>query len=153
LAALPLAEAGPPTRSAGLRIAAVAILVLVAALVRGWARLLPVSIVLLGGIYAAHLRVDHVTLDLRAPAFAAGLLVTAELGYWSIEERERFQGEPGDGIRQLSVIAVLAAAGVLAGAAVLALADVARTGGLVVDLLGAAAAASLLISVALLARR
>ena len=140
-------------RSLGLRGAAVALLILVVSLVRGWPRLLPVPLFLLGAIYATHLRVDHVTLDLRAPAFAAGLFVMAELGYWSLEERERFQGEPGDGLRHLAVIAVLAAAGVLAGAGVLALADVARTGGLAVDLLGAAAAASLLLSLALLARR
>jgi len=140
-------------RSLGLRGAAVAILILVVSLVRGWPRLLPVSLCVLGAIYATHLRVDHVTLDLRAPAFAAGLFVTAELGYWSIEEREHFQGEPGDGLRHLAVVALLAAAGLLAGAAVLALADVASARGVALDVVGAAAAAAALLTVALVGRR
>jgi hypothetical protein len=137
-------EGGDTVRTVGVRVAAVALVALVAALVRGWAFLLPLSVGLLGAVYAIHLRVDDVALDPRTPVLAAGLFATAELGYWSLEEREGIRADPGEGLRRLSVIAALAVAAVLVGAVLLALADFARVRGLVVDLLGAAAAAAVL---------
>ena len=64
---------------------------LAAILVVGMPSLVPAPFVLVGGLYAAQLAVDDVPLDVAAPAFAAGLLVGAELAYWSLDERERLK--------------------------------------------------------------
>jgi hypothetical protein len=55
----------------GVRVAAVALVVLVAALVLGWPRLVPVAFGLLVGVYALYLSVDDAALDGTAPVFAA----------------------------------------------------------------------------------
>lgn len=153
LAVLVLVDAGDFAVDAGVRTAALALLALVAALRLGWSPLLPASLLLIGATYAIHLAVDDAPLDALAPLFAAGLLLTAELGYWSLEERERIDAEPGEGFRRLGFVALLALGALLVGAVLLAVADLARTRGLAVDLLGAAAAASALLLVVLLARR
>jgi hypothetical protein len=129
-----------------------ALLTLVAALVLGWTPLLPVSLLLLGGLYAAQLSVDDAALDGSASVFAAGLLVTAELGYWSLEEREQVEPEPGESQRRLAVIAALGIASVLVTEMLLVLADVLRASGLALDFLGAAAAAAALTAIVVLAR-
>jgi hypothetical protein len=153
LAALPLTPASDNVLSFGLPISAVAVLVLLAALVLGWPRLLPASLVVLGAVYALYLSVDDVALDSLASLFAAGLLVTAELGYWSLEEREDVHVGPGEQLRRLAVVAGLGLAALVTSAALLALADALDAGGLAVDLLGAAAAAAALLIVVLFARR
>jgi hypothetical protein len=137
----------------GVRDAAVAVVALIAALVLGWPRLVPLSLVLLGGAYALYLAVDSPPLDVAASAFAAGLLVTAELAYWSLEEREAVVAERGEALRRLGFVAILGASALVLSGALLALADLARTRGLAIDLLGAAAASTLLLSLAVLARR
>jgi hypothetical protein len=137
----------------GVRDAAVAVVALIAALVLGWPRLVPLSLVLLGGAYALYLAVDSPPLDVAASAFAAGLLVTAELAYWSLEEREAVVAERGETLRRLGFVAILGASALVLSGALLALADLARTRGLAIDLLGAAAASTLLLSLAVLARR
>ncbi len=130
-----------------------ALLVLVAALVLGWAPLLPAVLVLLAGVYAAQLYVDDATLDGAAPLFAVGLFVTAEFGYWSLEERERVEAAPGEGLRRLAIVAVLGLVALVVAASLLALADIVRTRGLAVDVLGAAAAAAALSAIVVLAGR
>ena len=137
----------------GVRVVLVALVVLVASLVLGWAPLLPAALVLLGSVYAAQLYADDARLDGAAPLFAAGFLVTAELGYWSLEERERVEAEPGEGLRRVAIVAVLGLVALLVAASLLALADILTTRGWAVDFLGAAAAAAALLAVVLLARR
>lgn len=139
-------------RDAGLRVTVAALVVLVAALVRGWPSLVPVPLILVGGVYAAQLAVDDAPLDVAAPAFAAGMLVAAELAYWAIDERERVKGELGEDLRRLAVMAGLGIAALLVAAVLLALADAVRARGLGVDVLGAAAAGLVLLAVVLLAR-
>ncbi|OFW70946.1 MAG: hypothetical protein A2Y55_01410 [Actinobacteria bacterium RBG_16_68_12] len=136
-----------------MRAVLVALLVLVAALVLEWAPLLPASLALLAGVYAAQLYVDDATLDGAAPLFAAGLFVTAEFGYWSLEERERVEAAPGEGLRRLAIVAVLGLVALVVAASLLALADIVRTRGLAVDVLGAAAAAAALSAIVVLAGR
>ncbi len=136
-----------------MRVILVALVVLVAALVLEWTPLLPASLALLGGVYAVQLYADDARLDGAAPLFAAGLYVTAELGYWSLEERERVEAEPGEGLRRLAIVALLGLVALVVSASLLALADIVRTRGLAIDVLGAAAAAAALLAVVLLARR
>ena len=103
-------------------------------------------------MYAAQLAVDDVPLDVAAPAFAAGLLVGAELAYWSLDERMRLEGEPGDDLRRLAYVAELGVGTLLVSSVLLVLADALRTRGLGIDVLGAAAAALALLAVIVFAR-
>ncbi len=119
------------------------------ALVLGWPSLLPVSLLLLGGLYGAQLALDDPALDGASPLFAAGLLVTAELGYWSLEERDSVKTDPGESIRRAAFVALLALGALLVGSLLLVLTDGVRAGGLAVDLLGAVAAGAVLLVVLL----
>lgn len=114
--------------------------------------LVPASLVLVGGVYAAQLTADAAGLDANAALFAAGLYLTAELAYWSLEERASVNGEPGEGLRRLAIVAVLGIAAFVVAVVLVALADVVRARGLAFDLLGAAAAASALLAVLLATR-
>ena len=152
LAVVPLARASDLLLEVGVRVAVVAVVTLLAALVLGWPPLVPASLLLLGGLYGAQLAVDDAPLDTACALVAAGLYVTAELAYWSLEERENVRAEGGEGWRRLGLVASLGLAMVLAAGALLALVDALRTRGLTVDVLGAAAAAAVLVFV-LLARR
>jgi len=150
---LALVEADDVALAAGVRLVALALLTLVAAIVLDWSPLVPASVLLLAAAYATHLATDDPALDARAPLVAAGLLVTAELAYWSLEERGTIGTDPGESLRHVGVVTLLALGGLVAGSALLAVADIARTDGVAVDLLGATAAAGALLVVVLHARR
>ena len=129
-----------------------AALVLLAALVNGWPSLVPFAVVLAGGTYAGQLALDDAPLDAAAPTIAVGLLLSAELAYWSLDERERIPGEPGESLRRAVFVALLGLGAFLVGAALLALADIARAGGIALDLIGAAAAVAALATILVAAR-
>ena len=136
-----------------MRLVAVGVIALVAAVVLGWSSLVAASVVLIGSAYAVHLALDDPELATGAPLLAAGLLLAAELAYWSLEERQNVRTEARDQLWHLAVVVALALGGLFVGAVLLAVADVARTRGLAVDLLGAAAAATALLLLVLVARR
>ena len=146
-------DTGDHTRAVGARLVALGLLALVAALVLSWSALVPASLLLLGATYALHLAADDAGLDARAPVLAAGLVLTAELGYWSLEELDRLRVDEGEDLRRLGFVVLLALAGLVVGAILLAVADLARAGGLAIDLIGACAAAAALLVVVLYARR
>ena len=150
---LAVVGADDPAAAIGVRLCTVAFVALVAALVLGWSLLIPVSLGFLAAAYAVHLALDDPSLDASAPLFGAGLLLTAELAYWSLEERDRIASEPGESLRRFGLLVGLAFATLVAAAGLLAVADLARTGGLAIDVLGAVAAAATLVVVALAARR
>ncbi len=152
LAALPLSRASGGTRETLVELTVVAVVVLVAGLVVGSPILVPAALLLLGAVYAVQLVRDDAPLDAAAPAFAAGLLVTAELAYWSLDERERVRGEKGEGLRHLAYVAVLGVTTSLVGAVLLAVGDAVRARGLGVDVAGAVAAALALLVVVLAGR-
>ena len=153
VSALALVHAGDDALVVGVRLVAVGVITLVAAIVLGWSSLVPASVGLVGAAYAVHLGLDDPALDTRAPLLAAGLLLAAELAYWSLEEVQNVRTEAREQLRRLAVVVLLALAGLLVGAVLLAVADVARTRGLAVDLLGVAAAASALLLLVLVARQ
>jgi hypothetical protein len=148
-----LARAGDLATAIGARIAAGALLCLVAALVLGLPRLVPLSLVLVGAAYAVYLLVDDAPLDPAAPVFTAAILVSAELAYWSLEERERVRTDPGEALRRVALLAAFATLALVLSGALLALADSAGAQGLAIDLLGAGAAAAALLTIVLYARR
>lgn len=134
------------------RVAAIAFVALVAAIVRCWPALVPVAVALVGAGYAVELAVDAAALDLAAPAVAVGLFLAAELAYWSLDERVRTSGDPGQSLRRTALVALAATAILVLGSALLALADEVRARGLGVDLLGAMAAVGVLVAVLATAR-
>jgi hypothetical protein len=121
--------------------------------VQGWSALVPVSLAALGLSYGLQLAVDDVPLDLAASLVAVGLIVIAELAYWSLEERERVEGERGAVARRLAYLALLGLGAFVVAGMLLVLVDAVRAGGLAIDLLGAAAAAAAIVAIALAARR
>jgi hypothetical protein len=150
---MPLTQGSDEVFEVGLRVAAVALLTLLGAVVLGWAPLVPASLVLLGALYGGRLAYDDVPLDETVAVFAAGLIVIAELAYWSLEERERVRDVPGEALRRVAVVALLGVGALVVCSALLAFVDAVRARGLAVDLVGAAAAAAALVAVVLLARR
>jgi hypothetical protein len=150
--ALPLARGDDAFRTVGVRVGAVAFLALVAAIVLGWSFLVPIAAALAGGLYGVELAIADAPLDVAAPAVAAALLLSAELAYWSLEERTRWRGEPGAGLRRAALVALLGVGALIVAAALLALVDAVRARGLALDLLGALAAAAVLATVLAVAR-
>ena len=152
MGAVPLLRASESLQAAGVRVVAVALVVLVAALVLGWSPLVPVAIASAGGLYAAQLAVDDAPVDASAPVVAAGLLLVTELAYWSLDEREDVTGDPGDALRRLPFVALLAIAALVVGGLLLVLVDVVQAEGLALDVVGAIAASAILATVLLAAR-
>lgn len=144
---------GDAFQQAGIRIGAIAFLALVAGVVLGWAPLIPVAAALAGGIYAVELAIADAPLDNSAPAVAAGLLLAAELAYWSLDERQRWTGDAGDSLRRAAFVALLTVAAFLVAALLLVLVDAVRARGLALDLLGAVAAAAALGAIVIVSRR
>jgi hypothetical protein len=144
---LPLARGSEDVFPVGLRVAIVALLALVAALVLAQAWLVTASLLLLGSAYAMHLAVDDAPLDLAVVLVAAGVLVTAEFAYWSLEAREEVKGEPGDSVYRLAFVGFLGVAAAVVAVVLLGLVDIVRARGLAVDLFGAMAAAAVLVAV------
>ena len=152
VAGVPLARGHGAFEEADVRVAAIAFVALIAAIVQGWAWLVPASIALIGGSYAAELAIDDVPLDAAAPIVAVGLLVAAELAYWSLDERNRATGDAGQDLRRTALVALGAAGTLLLGVVLLALVDEVRARGLALDVGGVVAAAAVLITVAAIAR-
>jgi hypothetical protein len=126
-----------------------AVVLLAVALVGRFAGLLPWVFALAGAEYAAFLSLRESTVDGYAPIYGAGLLLVAELAYWSIERR--VPGPPREGLifrRATLVVAACVAAGGVGGL-ILAMAELSVRGGLWLEALGVAAAVG---SIALLAR-
>jgi hypothetical protein len=109
----------------------------------------PWTVLALGVLYASTLRG---ALDGWSIAVAVGLLLAAELAYWSIEDERRLRVERTVTLRRAAGIAGLAGATLAAGFLVLAAAGLRVRTGLPLTAAGAVAAAGLLLLVARLAR-
>ena len=127
------------------------VLVLLLALAARSEGLLPWALALGGAQYAVFLVLERGAVDAYAPLYAAGLLLSAELGYWSVERH--VEGDrPGLGRRRLSlVVASCLAAGGLGGV-ILTASELSVSGGLGLEILGVAAAVGALALLARLAR-
>jgi hypothetical protein len=127
------------------------VFLLAVGLALGRSAAVPLAIVALGVAYAATLEGDD--LDRRVPLYAAGLLVTAELGYWALQLRDGARDEAGMAVRRLIGLLIAAAAAVVAGSLLIAVAHVPLRGGLAVEAIGLAAAIGALAILLLAARR
>jgi hypothetical protein len=146
-----LAVASAWSRPALLAVGGAAVFLLIVGLALGRAAAVPWAIAGLGVAYAATLGGHE--LDGRVPVYAAGLLVTAELAYWSLQLRDGARDEPGMALRRMIGLLVAAAAALVAGTLLIAVAHVPLRGGLVVEAIGIAAAIGALAMLSLAARR
>jgi hypothetical protein len=108
------------------------------------------GLAVLAGGYAVALLLRSGTIDGEAPLYAAGLLVCAELSFWSLELH--LPTDPGITGRRAARVVLLALIGGGISALVLAVSELAWSGGLGLEALGVAATAAALVLVALLAR-
>lgn len=145
----------PDPRAPAILAGAAGIVVLGVGLVLGRPRPLPLGLALLGASYLVALLERPPGLDPLAPAFGAGLLLAAELAYWSLDARLPARRDPGLRLRRAVRVAGLVGAAfaldacVAVGAALGGLAG----GGLLVSLLGMVAAVGTLGVAAALAWR
>ena len=145
----------PDPRAPAVLAGAAGAVVLGTGLVLGQPRPVPFGLALLGAAYVVALLERPPGLDPLAPAFGAGLLLAAELAYWSLDARAPARRDPGLQRRRAFRVAGLAGAAfvldacVAAGAALGGLAG----GGLPLSLLGMAAAVGTLGVAAALAWR
>jgi len=130
-----------------------AVLLLVLALLGRYSGLLPWVLAVAGAQYTTFLVIRESSIDGYAPIFGAGLLLVAELAYWSIERR--VPGPPGEGLTSrrgsLLIAACIAAGGI--GGLILAMAELSVRGGLWLEALGVAAAVGAIAVLARLARQ
>jgi hypothetical protein len=153
VAAVPVARGDETFQEVDVRVAAVAFVALVAAFAQGWSWLVPAAIALVGGSYAVELAIDDAPLDVAAPVVAVGLLLAAELAYWSLDERTRVPGDPGQGLRRAALVALAAAGTLVVTSGLVALVDEVRGKGIALDVLGATAAVAVVAFVVTTARR
>jgi hypothetical protein len=140
--------------AAVLPLGALALAVLGASLAAGWASGIAWTLALVGAAYAAALAARGAdSVDAAAPLVGAGLLLLAELAYWSVELRGPGYEERRVVARRLGALTALAFLSVVLGAFVVVLTAAPLGGGLAWDAVGVAAAAGTLAIVAWLAHR
>ena len=127
----------------------------VVAVVLGWRSAIPAAVVLLATEYVAGIGTGghEDVLEPAAPIVAGGLLLVAELAYWSTELRGPGREEGEVLRRRLAALAVISVLAVALGSFVVVVTAAPLGGGLAWDVVGVGAAAATLAVVALLARR
>ena len=137
-----------------LALAAIGVVVLVLGLLARWPAAIGFALVSLGGTYAVLFEAEGARLDRLAPAYAAALLLVAELAFWSIESRVPAWSDPELVIWRLARLALACAGAAVLGAVVVADASAASGGGgLLLETLGVAAAIGAVVLVVVLLRR
>jgi hypothetical protein len=126
---------------------------LAAGLLRSAAALVPWALALLGGGYAFALVLADGDLDARAGFVAAGLLLTGELAYWSIEARGWPREDSAAARARVAGIVILALAAATVGTLLVAAGAAAPAGVGFVQAVGVLGAVGALFTLALLARR
>lgn len=121
------------------------------ALFTRWKSVFPFGIALVGGAYGVYLGIHNGSVDQWAPAVAAALFVSAELGFWSLE-RSPSRSEGGVVWRRIGGLAGGAVVTALVGTLVLVVATGA-SGGVGLEAAGVAAAVLAVAVVARLATR
>ena len=134
--------AGPDAARPVAAIGVIAVVAAGSAAVTGRPEPLVAAIALLGGAYAVILTIDDPPLDGRSAIVGALLLAVGELGYLSLGARTAVTDEAGTLPRRIAWVMTLALLALAAGATVLLAVDLFRTGGIVVEALGVAAAAA-----------
>ena len=113
---------------------------LLAALVRGGARMLGWALALAGAAYVGALAAERHGLDGTAPLVATALLLCGELARWSADLRVHIRGAGPLARRRAAAVTVLALSGLAASGSAVAVVAAPTGHGLGWTLLGAAAA-------------
>ena len=112
------------------------------------------ALVSLGATYGVLFAAEGSRLDRLAPVYAAGLLLVAELAFWSIESRVPAWSDSELVIWRLARLALACAGAAVLGAIVIADASAGTGGGgLVLETLGVAAVIGAIVLVTALVRR
>src|SRR4029079_19526870 len=122
-------------------LAAVGVCLLALGLLTRWPAAIGFALVAVGGAYAVLFAAEGAQLDRLAPAYAAALLLVAELAFWSIESRVPAWTDPELVIWRLARLALACAGAAVLGAVVIADAPAASGGGgLFLETIGVVAA-------------
>ena len=138
---------------AAVGLGALALALLVGGLAAGQAQPVGWGVAALGAEYAVHFSGNGRALDELTPMYAAGLILTGELAYWSVERRVAAWGEPSVLVRRLIFLAASCAGAAAVAAFVIVLASASRGGGVALQAVGVGAAVGTLAIVAALVRR
>ncbi len=122
-------------------------------LIAGRPQLVAASATVLGCSYAAALSLEPGDVDLSAPLVGALLLLTCELAYWAHELRTSSPDEPGLRSGHAAWLSALTLGALALGAVLVVVVGVARTSGVVVEVVGASAAFGALVVLSLIVRR
>lgn len=134
--------AGPDASWGVAALCVTAVVGLVATLALGRPEPVVGVLALLGAAYAVILVIDDPPLDGRSAIVGAALLAIGELAYLSIGARTAVTEEAGATARRIGSVAALALLALALGWAILAVVDLLRTGGLAIEVVGVAAAAT-----------
>ena len=118
----------------------VAVVLLIVSLLARKHELITAPLVALGVAYATILVIDNPPLDSRAAVIGACLLAIAELAHLAIDARSAVSNETGGSARRIASLALIVLGALVAGGVLVTVVDLLRTGGLAIDVLGAAAA-------------
>ena len=135
-----------------LALAAGGLLWLCLGLATRWSAALATGVVFLGAEQAVRLATGPGTVDAWTPAYAACLLFSTELAWWSVEPRVASWWEPAVVLWRLAAIVGMCAAAAVVAALVVLAAGAPLRGGIGLELVGVAAAFAALAVVAGLAR-
>jgi len=117
-----------------------------------WGAALALGVVLLGAEQALRLELGPGTVDPWTPLYAAGLLLTAELAWWSIEPRVPAWSDTAVVLRRLGAITGVCVVAAVVAALIVLAAGAPFRGGLGLELVGVVAAVAAVAVVAGLAR-
>jgi len=129
-----------------------ALAVLLAGLLLRWSAALAVGVALLGAQQATRLALGPEAVDEATPLVATGLLLVAELAWWSVEPRVPAWGQVGVLARRVGTLVLTCVAALAVSAVVVVAAGAPVNGGTLLELLGVAAAAAALALLAAVAR-
>ena len=133
-------------------LAALALALVAAGLTGGWAAPVSLGLALLGAEYAVFFAAGPSGVDVWTPLYAAGLLLVAELSFWSLEHRVPAWADAAVLVRRLVVLVACCAGAAALAAGVIVAAGASVGGGLGLELAGIAAAVGALAVVAGVAR-
>jgi hypothetical protein len=126
--------------------------VLAVALALSLPALITGALALLGAEYAVLFVVHGDAIDVRAPLYGAGFLITAELAFGAVERRAG-RAEPVLAARRVAMLVLVALGSIVAGLVVLAAAATPLEGGVALEAFGVAAALMLLVALGRVAVR
>ncbi len=151
LATYPLSAAGQ-VAILSILLAALALLVLGAAQAMQRPALLPLAVVILAAEYLTVQAIQWPAIDPVTPFYAAGLLLLAEIGSWSLEPHWLSREDPDLNRRRVLRLSTVVLAAILLDAALLLAAAIPVVSSLALTAVGAAGAVGGLAVVAVVAR-